>query len=140
MDTNVFVSAILGPKGASREVIRACLETKVQPLMGMALFAEYQALLSRKSLFESCFLDSGERDALLKAFLSVCQWTRTFFLWRPNLPDEDDNHIVELALAGGASRIVTLNVRDFRRGELAFPGLKIVKPAALLKELETWEP
>jgi hypothetical protein len=36
----------------------------------------------------------------------------TNFLWRPNLPDEADNHVIELAVAGGASAVVTNNVRD----------------------------
>jgi hypothetical protein len=30
--------------------------------------------------------------------------------WRPNLRDEGDNHLVELAIAGGAEAIVTYNV------------------------------
>ena len=55
-------------------------------------------------------------------------------MWRPNLPDESDNHLVELAMAGGAEVIVTKNVRDIRAGELKFPGLRILKPEQLLKE------
>jgi len=43
------------------------------------------------------------------------------------------NHLVELAIAGGAETIVTHNVRDVRRGELSFPGLKILTPAEFLK-------
>ena len=55
-------------------------------------------------------------------------------MWRPDLPDEADNHIVEPAVAGGAEFIVTFNKRDFERGELYFPGLQIVTPRALIKE------
>ncbi len=51
------------------------------------------------------------------------------------LPDEADNHLVELALAGGADAIVTNNVRDVRRGELAFPDLQILTPAQFLKTI-----
>ena len=58
-----------------------------------------------------------------------------YFSWRPNLPDEGDNHIVELAVAGGAEIIVTHNVRDFRRPELRFPGLRAITPRESLKEL-----
>ena len=37
VDTTVFVSAILGPRGPSRSVVRACLEGRLQPLMGASL-------------------------------------------------------------------------------------------------------
>ncbi len=29
-----------------------------------------------------------------------------YYGWRPNLPDEGDNHLIELALAGSAQAIV----------------------------------
>ena len=43
------------------------------------------------------------------------------------------NHLLELAIAGGADTIVTNNVRDVRRGELSFPSLQILTPAEFLK-------
>jgi hypothetical protein len=55
--------------------------------------------------------------------------------WRPNLADEGDNHIVVLAVAGGAEAIVTNSVRDFLTPQLMFPGLRAVRPRALKKEL-----
>lgn len=136
LDTNVFVAALLGPRGASREVLRQCLLGRYQPLMGTALFLEYEALLARGTLFATCSLPREEREALLDAFLSVCIWQTVYYTWRPNLPDEADNHLVELAVAGGAEAIVTWNTKDFARAELLFPGLRIVGPDDLLKEDE----
>lgn len=140
LDTNVFVSALLKGGGASRAVLRACLEGHLQPLMGAALFAEYESLLSRASLFEGSRLGPDQREALLEAFLHVCRWTTIYYGWRPNLPDEADNHLVELAVAGGAGAIVTKNTRDFRPAELHFPGLRILRPEEILQEITTWEP
>ncbi|WP_051088820.1 PIN domain-containing protein [Lamprocystis purpurea] len=55
-------------------------------------------------------LSAAERDELLDIFLAQCRWTRVYFRWRPNVPDEGDNHLVELAITGGAQAIVTRNL------------------------------
>ena len=134
LDTNVFVSALLGPRGASRAILRRCLMGMYQPVMGTALFLEYESLLARDALFKTCPLHGEEREALLDAFLSVCTWQTVYYAWRPNLPDEADNHLIELAVAGGAEAIVTWNIKDFQRAELRFPGLRIVQPDDFLQE------
>ena len=140
VDTNVFISALLGSgAGASRGVLRACLQKRLSPLMGAALYAEYEALLGRADLFKDCRLDASQRETLLNAFLSVCRWTTIYYGWRPNLPDEADNHLIELAVAGGSKAIITHNLRDFERAELTFPGLRIVRPEQILKEIGPWE-
>lgn len=72
--------------------------------------------------------------AFFYAFLSVCQWQSVYYTWRPNLSDEADNHLVELAVAGQAGIIVTRNVKDFVRAELHFSGLRILEPDTLIEE------
>jgi len=134
IDTNVFIGACMGV-GAARTVIEACLQQRCVPLMGTALFAEYEAVLQREALFRACRLSAGEREELLDIFLACCEWTRVYYLWRPNLQDEADNHLVELAVAGAAHCVVTRNVRDFRAMDLRFPGLRVVAPENFLQEL-----
>ena len=134
VDTNVLVAAAASPDGASREVIRRCLLGRYEPLVAQALFTEYEAVLSRTDIFLRSPISSKERGVLWMAFASRCEWVRVRFLWRPNLADESDNHIVELAVAGGADAIVTHNRRDFERAELHFPGLSIVTPGELIAE------
>ena len=135
IDTNVLTGAMLSGDGANRRVLRACLEGRVQPVVGQALLSEYEDVLGRDELFRSCVLSSTERTDLLDALLSVSEWVKIYFSWRPNLPDEGDNHLIELAVAGSAERIVTHNLRHLLRAELRFPGIRIVKPVTLLEEL-----
>ncbi|MFN3233504.1 MAG: putative toxin-antitoxin system toxin component, PIN family [Alphaproteobacteria bacterium] len=134
VDTNVFVGALLGPNGPSREVVRQCLEGHLYPLMGTSLFLEYEDVMSRPEISDRCLLSARERLELLDAFLSVCSWTRIFYGWRPNLRDEADNHLVELSVAGNADALVTWNTADFVHAELAFAGLRVLTPASLLSE------
>ena len=134
IDTNIFLGACLG-QGAAHHVVAACLREQCQPLMGAALFAEYEDVLGRSDLFETSRLSPDERDELLDIFLATCAWTRIYFAWRSNLPDEADNHLVELAVAGGARFVVTRNLRDVARMELKFPELRIVSPEDFLKEI-----
>ena len=134
IDTNVLVAAVLSPDGAAREVLRRCLTGRAQPLIGNALFLEYEDVFSREDLFAAAPIGREDRAILLDAVLSVCQWINITFLWRPNLPDESDNHLIELAVAGNAELIITSNVRDVAAGELVFDGLRIVTPGAWLKE------
>ena len=134
VDTNVLVSAILSPDGAAREVVRRCLTGKTQPLISNALFLEYEDVLAREKLFATAPIDPEEGATLLDALLGSCQWINITFLWRPNLPDESDNHLIELAVAGNAERIVTGNVRDLAAGELLFKGFSVVTPGQWLKE------
>ena len=104
--------------------------------MGTALFLEYEAILGREKLFLHARLSRTEREELLDIFLSSCRWTPIYFGWRPNLPDEGDNHLMELAVAGNAQYIVTRNIRDFALGELNFRHIQVFSPEAFLQEVE----
>lgn len=134
MDTNVFVSALLKSSSAPRQVFRLCLQKTIQPLMGNALFSEYEEVLGRDSIFKNSLLNARERDNLFNAFLSVCKWLPVYYLWRPNLPDEADNHLLELAIAGNAQWLVTGNAKDIMQGELRLGNCSILTPARFLKE------
>lgn len=134
VDINVLVGALLrASAGDNRQVLRQCLTHKAQPIVGVALFNEYEDLFGRLEPLGKSPLSSGERRELFESFLSVCEWVRVFYLWRPNLPDEGDNHLIELAIAGGANVIVTNNIRDVASGELNFPDLRILTPKQFLQ-------
>jgi uncharacterized protein len=102
--------------------------------MGNALFNEYDDVCARSQLFEDRLASKSEREALLDAFIASCTWVPIYFLWRPNLRDEADNHLIELAIAGNAEVIVTANKRDFANSDLRFPNLEICDASEFLKK------
>jgi predicted nucleic acid-binding protein len=132
IDTNVFVAGLRSADGASRAILRRALGGSFQPLFGNALWMEYQDLLDRPVWGESTTDD--ERRMVLAALARQGCWVTVYYGWRPNLPDEGDNHLIELALAGGAQAIVTHNLRDLRGGELRLGNLRVLTPAQCLEE------
>lgn len=119
--------------GAARQVIRGCLTGAYEPLFGPALLAEYEYALFDPRL-PGKLASTRDRHELWAAIASVGRWVNVYYLWRPNLRDETDDHLVELAVAGGAAAIVTHNVRDLTSGELLFPSLRVLTPADFLKD------
>lgn len=131
LDTNVFVSALRSGGGASREILRRCLKGNYRPLFGNALWAEYEDLLGRPVWTD--YTTAEERQTVLAALAATGRWVSVYYGWRPNLPDEADNHLIELAIAGGARAIVTHNVRDLGRGQLRWRDLLVLTPAQCLE-------
>lgn len=134
IDTNVFVAGLRSGGGASRAVLRLALGGRLKPLFGNALWLEYQDLLDRPVWGDATTAE--ERYNLLAALARQGRWVSVYCGWRPNLPDEGDNHLIELALAGGAQAIVTHNLKDLRGGELRFENLRVLTPAQCLEELK----
>lgn len=91
-------------------------------------FLEYEDVVSRPSIVEQSPLSEAEIGELLDAFASVCTGTTVYCRWRPNLVDEADRHLLELAIALGAEAIVTKNVRHLRSGGLRFPQIGFCVP------------
>ena len=134
IDTSVIISALIGKRGPARKILRQCLLGDYKPLISNALFLECEDVSKRKRVLDVCPLEEKEINDLLSAFYSVCTWIPIYYLWRPNISDEGDNFLIELALAGNASHIVTNNIRDLKNTELKFPELKVVTPTSLLRE------
>lgn len=133
IDTSVMIGALIGKRGASREVIRQCLTGEYLPLISNPLFQEYEDASSRRRVRDVCPLGAEEIRDLLNTFYSVCRWVSIYYLWRPNLNDEGDNFLIELALAGNCRTIVTNNVKNLQAAELKFDDLRILKPQQILR-------
>ncbi len=133
LDTNILVAALLRGGASARAVLRTCLNDHYQAVLGPALLAEYEDVMGRDDVFADSPLSARERNEVVDGFLNRCRWIEVFYAWRPNLPDEADNHLIELAVAAQAEAIVTRNLRDVARGELKFPSLRILTPEQCLE-------
>jgi putative PIN family toxin of toxin-antitoxin system len=133
-DTNVLVSACIG-RGPASKVIEACLTNQLTPMLSLALFLEYEDVINRTPPFQRERFDLHQRNDLLDAFFSRCTLVDIDYRWRPNLRDEGDNHLIELAVAANARYLVTGNIRDFSGGGLRFDRVEVIEPTRLVREL-----
>jgi putative PIN family toxin of toxin-antitoxin system len=132
IDTNVFVAGMRSAGGASRVVLRKALTGPFKALFGNALWLEYQDLLGRP-VWDKRSTDQDRRE-VLAALAKQGEWVTVYYGWRPNLPDEGDNHLIELALAGGAQAIITHHLRDLQGGDLRLGPLQVLTPAQCLEK------
>ena len=122
-----MVAAIRSDAGASRRLLVAALERRFALLVSVALMVEYEAVLTRSEHLAVSRLSLAEAAALLDSVARVAEPVRLAFLWRPMLPDPDDDMVLEVAVNGGADAIVTMNRRDFLPAIKGF-GMEVLLP------------
>ena len=132
IDTSVWIASLISKEGTSRQIIRYALQELITPQISTALFLEYEAVMKRKKIQHLCPLTVKEQRELFEAFLSVCEWNEIFYLWRPNLDDENDNFLIELAIASNSEAIITNDKKDFTEGELHIE-TKVLTPKVFLE-------
>lgn len=72
-------------------------------------------------------------DKILRFIAYVGKTFEIFYLFRPNLKDEKDNMLVELALTSQSNYLITSNISDFKNTELKFDQLNIITPSEFVK-------
>lgn len=132
LDTSVWVAGLRSSTGASYAVLRAVRRRWVMPLVGTALFLEYEAVLKRPEQRLEHGLSIEMIDRLLNAFAKLAEPVDRHFTWRPQLTDPSDEMVLETAVNGRADAIVTHNVRDFLPAAAKF-GVLIATPGAILR-------
>jgi predicted nucleic acid-binding protein len=129
-DTSVLVAAARSRDGASFALISEIPSVRFEICLSVGLYAEWQDVLTRPE-----HLPPGQtaEDALaFLRYLAAQAWLQDiYFLWRPFLPDPNDDMILELAFAAKCRYIVTHNIRDFRGCEQL--GIQAVRPWEFLR-------
>ena len=132
IDTNVLYAGLYSSRGASYQVLRAIEHGIIRIALSTTLLFEYEDILRRNQAILN--LSDGEIEAILDDLCNRSDHQAIYFLWRPQLPDPKDDHILELAVASGISTIVTHNLKDFATA--AEFGVRAITPKQLLEEIE----
>lgn len=134
LDTSVLVAATRSRQGASFALINSIPTREFQPCLSVGLYTEYQDVLTRPENVPPG-RSAADAMAFLRYFASQSHLQEIHFLWRPFLPDADDDMILELAFAASCQHIITHNVSDFHGAERL--GITVLSPRELLIQLRT---
>jgi len=132
-DTNVLVAAVRSRQGASFRLISSIPAPEFQPCLSVGLYAEWQEVLTRE---ENLPPGRTRENALgfVRYLASQSHLQEIHFLWRPFLPDANDDMVLELAFAADCRYIITHNVKDFHGSEQL--GVVAISPREFLNVIE----
>jgi putative PIN family toxin of toxin-antitoxin system len=134
LDTDVIVAALRSPSGASAAILVAALEYRVTLLANVPLVIEYEATYSHAEHRQAAGLSGVETRQFLDAVAAMVEPVETYFLWRPRLRDPADEMVLEAAVNGYASTIVTFNLKGYGNIPQQF-GIEVLRPRDLLTRL-----
>lgn len=135
LDTNVLVAALRSKHGTSNAIVRRALLGDLPLVVHQKLVYEYRDVLSRPDILAQTGLAWAEIEVVLAHLVASADEVAVRYLWRPNLQDEGDNFVLEIAIAAWPCTIVTHNLKDFVHAQLRFPHIALCTPGQLLQSL-----
>src|SRR5258708_38181957 len=136
LDTNVIVAALRSSVGAAPQLLLLALHHRFVLLLAVPLLLEYEAVLTRPEHLAALAPTAAEVASVLDGLAAVAKPVRLSFRWRPQLPDADDDIVLETAINGGSTAIVTLNQRDFAGASKRF-ACAIWSPGVALRNIRS---
>jgi len=99
--------------------------------LSVPLVLEYEEVLLQE--LSHLHVTRTAAENLIDFHCTVATRHQIFFLWRPYLPDPDDDMILELAVKARCDSIVTYNTHDFVSVERF--ALRALTPGAFLQQI-----
>jgi predicted nucleic acid-binding protein len=125
----VIIAAMLSRRGASFRILTLLGDPRFEYAISAALVLECEDVAFRPSL--RIPLAPAAINSVLDRLCLFGFEPRVYFHTRPQLRDPGDEYLLELAVAGRCSYIVTHNVRDFAGAERF--GIEVISPAEFLR-------
>jgi putative PIN family toxin of toxin-antitoxin system len=130
LDTNVIVSALLSPAGPPAEIIERWRADEFEVATSPLLLSELERVLQYPRVRERYKRPEEMATGLLKRFGTAAAVVNPQVTLDVIEEDDADNRVLECAVAGGASYIVTGDAHLLRLKE--YRGIAILTPAEFL--------
>lgn len=134
MDTDVLVTAVTSPLGASRVILRSIGTGELPAAASVPLMLEYESVLKRPETLSRAKGTVADMDVILNQLALVLEQVPIWYLWRPLLRDREDDMVLEAAANAAATHIVTFNLRDYGAVPTRF-GIQVCRPADFLRDI-----
>ena len=136
LDTCIIFQALYSKSGASHAILQLVRSGELQMVVSTPVFAEYCDVCLREKSLDLFGLTAEDVWAVLDFIAYISIKIDIKYLLRPNLQDEGDNLIMELAFASDSRYLITKNVRDFTyNSELHFDGVTIITPSDFMQKV-----
>ena len=112
-DTNVIISGLYSNRGASYHLLKDAISGDLAFVISPLVALEYEGMINEKIQDGLLKASSLEYDKVLDAL-----FTSAIKIWeinqmRPTLPDLTDDKILECAINGGCTHIITFNKKHY---------------------------
>ena len=104
-------------------------------LLTVPLALEYEAICTSAEHRLASGLSASKTDLFIDTLIEMAEPVELYFRWRPQLHDPGDELVLEAAINGRASAIVTFNERDLREARISFD-IEVLRPGEILRRLK----
>jgi putative PIN family toxin of toxin-antitoxin system len=138
LDSNVFVSALINPRGKPAQILNYVFGNKIRLFTSPPIIEELERVLSYPKLVKRHGLEKQELKEFVSDLLSIMSLVEGKKALEVIAEDPADNNYLSCALDAKADFIVSgdihlLNLREYE-------GIQIITPAQFLKILEKEKP
>ena len=132
IDTNVIMSGLYSKRGASYQLLRAAITGELPCAVSPLVALEYEGKIHQK--IEEGFLkvSTGDCGKILDALFAMAKVIWKPIQVRPVLSDPSDDKILECAISGNCTHIVTFNKRHFSQTVTAAYGITVMTAGEFL--------
>ena len=133
LDTNAIISGLYSKRGASYQLLRAAISGKLPCAISPLLAFEYEGTIYQKIEERILRLSKHDCGKILDAFFAMAQVVWKPIQIRPVLADPSDDKVLECAVSGNCTHIITFNTRHFPKAVTRPYGIEPLSPGKFLK-------
>ena len=133
LDTNIIISGLYSKRGASYQLLKAAISGDLPCAVSPLIALEYEGKIHDKIERGFLRISKGDCGKILDALFAMAKVVWKPFQVRPVLSDPSDDKILECAISGNCTHIITFNTKHFPKVVTRLYGIQPMSPRKFLK-------